>query len=624
MGHQPGRGNEEADRLAKSGSRKEQPQQAVSYTEAKTLVEMGDLHELEDMANVEAIVNAHHSSSNDGNINTRMETQGNSINAGSDDLWPNRSEGHSPCDQTCYGSTGSFSCQGSTSRLFTPAMEDALRRRLKFFFMDPCNKFRARRHWPWKLSLQLIKVVIITVQLVIFGGQRSDIVEYFERHDTALKHLLLKGWDPSYETMPYPPATGRYAIYSKDDFFDAIEYAWKGYYLLPYNSLASVTMIRENRTNNGVFNGTVLPVTLCSRFTNYETLDNGSYVILPGTINKCSELIPQQKGNETDYNIRTFFHDNNYTISFSRMLDVTLEFSFLTFHLNLIETHYGPVCYKVNTTIKFSNYERSGQLLVTLKNVMMERTCAGRMMSPGAADEEKTVKAKNVAYDVVVMLICIFSCILCVRSMLRAWQLKRKTDKFFKLRFGKGLDLSDHLEFVNFWYLLIIVNDVFTIVGTAYKIQLETREFTMTYNNYDVCSLFLGLGGLMAWIGCLRYLGFFKKYNILILTLKTAFPNVLRFSVCALAMYFGFMFCGWVILGPYHIKFRHLSSTSECLYSLVNGDDMFVTFSATQTDNLMVWYFSQVYLYVFISLFIYCVLSLFISVIMDTYETLKA
>nr|KAG5699230.1 hypothetical protein BaRGS_012751 [Batillaria attramentaria] len=33
----PGRGNEEADRLAKSGSRKEQPQQAVSYTEAKTL-----------------------------------------------------------------------------------------------------------------------------------------------------------------------------------------------------------------------------------------------------------------------------------------------------------------------------------------------------------------------------------------------------------------------------------------------------------------------------------------------------------------------------------------------------------------------------------------------------------
>lgn len=50
---------------------------------------------------------------------------------------------------------------------------------------------------------------------------------------------------------------------------------------------------------------------------------------------------------------------------------------------------------------------------------------------------------------------------------------------------------------------------------------------------------------------------------------------------------------------------------------------MFVTFSATESDNTVVWYFSQVYLYVFVSLFIYCVLSLFIAVIMDTYETLK-
>ena len=70
-------------------------------------------------------------------------------------------------------------------------------------------------------------------------------------------------------------------------------------------------------------------------------------------------------------------------------------------------------------------------------------------------------------------------------------------------------------------------------------------------------------------------------------------------------------------------QFRHLSTTSECLYSLVNGDDMFVTFSATVSNDNMIWYFSRIYLYIFISLFIYCVLSLFISVIMDTYETLK-
>ena len=45
-------------------------------------------------------------------------------------------------------------------------------------------------------------------------------VEYFERSDISYKHLLLNNWDPSFETMPYPPATGEYAIYSLTDLFD--------------------------------------------------------------------------------------------------------------------------------------------------------------------------------------------------------------------------------------------------------------------------------------------------------------------------------------------------------------------------------------------------------------------
>ena len=42
--------------------------------------------------------------------------------------------------------------------------------------------------------------------------------------------------------------------------------------------------------------------------------------------------------------------------------------------------------------------------------------------------------------------------------------------------------------------------------------------------------------------------------QILILTMKRSAPNILRFLVCALVFFFGFTFCGWVILGPYHIK----------------------------------------------------------------------
>ncbi|PKU27866.1 hypothetical protein llap_21830 [Limosa lapponica baueri] len=70
-------------------------------------------------------------------------------------------------------------------------------------------------------------------------------------------------------------------------------------------------------------------------------------------------------------------------------------------------------------------------------------------------------------------------------------------------------------------------------------------------------------------------------------------------------------------------SFRSLSMVSECLFSLVNGDDMFVTFAEVQPTNPLVWLFSQVYLYSFIGLFTLMVLSLFIALITGSYETIK-
>ncbi|NXI60157.1 MCLN1 protein, partial [Chloroceryle aenea] len=110
---------------------------------------------------------------------------------------------------------------------------------------------------------------------------------------------------------------------------------------------------------------------------------------------------------------------------------------------------------------------------------------------------------------------------------------------------------------------------------------------------------------------------------ILIVTLRVALPNVIRFCCCVAVIYLGYCFCGWIVLGPYHVKFRSLSMVSECLFSLINGDDMFVTFAEMQQNSHLVWLFSQLYLYTFISLFIYMVLSLFIALITGSYETIK-
>ena len=51
-----------------------------------------------------------------------------------------------------------------------PEDEDLLRRRLKYFFLSPCQKWQAKRKVPWKMMLQLTKIVLVTVQVGYFFG----------------------------------------------------------------------------------------------------------------------------------------------------------------------------------------------------------------------------------------------------------------------------------------------------------------------------------------------------------------------------------------------------------------------------------------------------------------------
>ncbi|XP_020624799.1 mucolipin-3-like [Orbicella faveolata] len=172
---------------------------------------------------------------------------------------------------------------------------------------------------------------------------------------------------------------------------------------------------------------------------------------------------------------------------------------------------------------------------------------------------------------------------------------------------------------MNLWFFLIAISDSCAIIGSLMKMLIDINDNTQ----YTVCSIFLGIAVLLTWCGLLRYLGHFRKYNILLVTLKASAPSVLRFCVCGSLLYFGFLFCGWIVLGPYHIKFRDLWTVSECMFSLINGDDMFMTFAEMNQKSYAVWVFSKIYLYTFISLFIYVVLSLFIGIISDTYERIK-
>uniref|UniRef100_A0AAA9TRK6 Mucolipin TRP cation channel 3 n=1 Tax=Bos taurus TaxID=9913 RepID=A0AAA9TRK6_BOVIN len=420
-------------------------------------------------------------------------------------------------------------------------LEDQMRRKLKFFFMNPCEKFWARGRKPWKLAIQILKIAMVTIQ-------------YLQLCNVSV---------------------GNHAFENKGTEQSAMAVCWHFYK-----------------------QGNIYP-------------GNDTFDIDPEIETECLFVEPNEP-----FHIGTLEENKlNLTLDFHRLITVELQFKLKAINLQTIRHHEFPDCYDFTLTITFDNKAHSGRIKISLDNDISIRECKDWHVSGSIQKNTHYM----MIFDVFVILICLASLILCVRSVVRGLQLQQEFVNFFLLHYKKEVSVSDRMEFVNGWYIMIIISDILTIIGSILKMEIHAKSLT----SYDVCSILLGTSTMLVWLGVIRYFGFFQKYNLLILTLQAALPNVIRFCCCAAMIYLGYCFCGWIVLGPYHDKFRSLNMVSECLFSLINGDDMFATFAKMQQKSYLVWLFSRIYLYSFISLFIYMILSLFIALITDTYETIK-
>uniref|UniRef100_A0A4W6F8W0 Mucolipin TRP cation channel 2 n=1 Tax=Lates calcarifer TaxID=8187 RepID=A0A4W6F8W0_LATCA len=482
-------------------------------------------------------------------------------------------------------------------RFFTLSAEN-LRDDLKYYFMSPCEKYRARRHVPWKLGVQILKIVMITTQLVLFGLNNQLVVSYKEENTMALKNLFLKDYS-GVDEDDYSVA-----VYTQQDVYDSLFYVLDQYSQLGRLSTGPINYAEDE-------DGTLLPLLICKEY--YKR----------GSVEPPDEAYDIDAQLETgERHFRHFVSSCHLTqnssffeLDFYRLVDIKITFQLKGINLQTVRSRELPDCYSFYVTITFDNQCHSGKVKIFLDTDAQSSACRDWKISGTAQKNTHYL----LLFDGFVILVCLTSAVLCTRSIVLAVRLLQRFSRFFHENYNRKVCEDDQREFLNGWYVLVIVSDLLAIIGSILKMEIQAKSLT----SYDVCSIFLGTSTLMVWVGVIRYLGYFQKYNVLILTMKAAFPKVLRFCCCAGMIYLGYTFCGWIVLGPYHEKFEGLSRVAECLFSLLNGDDMFTTFAQLKDKNTLVWLFSRAYLYSFISLFIYMVLSLFIALITDAYETIK-
>ncbi|XP_037682679.1 mucolipin-3 isoform X2 [Choloepus didactylus] len=423
------------------------------------------------------------------------------------------------------------------------------------------------------------------------------VVAFKEENTISFKHLFLKGYVDQMDDT--------YAVYTQNDVYDQIIFA-----VNQYLQIRNISVGNHAYDSRGPKQSAMA---ICQYFYKRGNIypGNDTFDIDPEIETECLFVEPDKL-----FYIGTLEENKlNLTLDFHRLLTVELQFKLKAINLQTVRHHELPDCYDFTLTITFDNMAHSGRIKISLDNDVSIRECEDWHVS-GLIQKNTHY---TMIFDAFVILTCLTSLILCLRSVIKGFQLQQEFVNFFHLHYKKEVSVSDQMEFVNGWYIMIVISDMLTIIGSILKMEIEAKSLT----SYDVCSILLGTSTMLVWLGVIRYLSFFQKYNLLILTLQAALPSVVRFCCCAAMIYLGYCFCGWIVLGPYHEKFRSLNIVSECLFSLINGDDMFATFANMQQKSYLVWLFSRIYLYSFISLFIYMVLSLFIALITDTYETIK-
>ncbi len=335
-----------------------------------------------------------------------------------------------------------------------------------------------------------------------------------------------------------------------------------------------------------------------------------------------------------DFDPYSYFQSIKKQLKFVDIERITLSMVLNTVYLNGISHSNLPDCLRFDIFIEFDNSKGDGKMCVDLTIKETPQTCDGE------EDFHSQVIASAIILDSSILLFSLVSIFLALSRLQCANTLRKDIIAYFEKERQEKQEQKDHIEkeqehkqltfceqfglFCDMWDVLVIILSTLAIAGITIKLILENKRGTRSLEWFDNCAIILGTASFLSWISMVRYMNMNKDCNILIETIKIAvFPRIFYFVVCVAFLFIGFTFCGWLVLGPYNIKYRDYSTTSQTLFALANGDDIYKTFSNVDSRRTIMWTYNQIFLYIYVAVFIIVVLNVAIAIINDAYEEIK-
>uniref|UniRef100_A0A3Q4I024 Mucolipin TRP cation channel 2 n=1 Tax=Neolamprologus brichardi TaxID=32507 RepID=A0A3Q4I024_NEOBR len=277
--------------------------------------------------------------------------------------------------------------------------EDNLRDDLRYYFMSPCEKYRARRHIPWKMGVQILKIIMVTTQLVLFGLNNQLVVSYKEENTMALKHLFLKGYS-GVDEDDYSVA-----VYTKHDVYESLFYHSQ----LDQLSVGPISYAEDE-------NSKLLPLTICKEYYRRGSVEPSDEIY---------DIDAQLETGERE-NLHVSLTENSsfFNLDFYRLVDIKITFQLKGINLQTVRSRELPDCYSFFVTITFDNQCHSGKVKLFLDIDAESSACRDWKISGTAQKNTHYL----LVFDAFVILMCLTSAVLCTRSIILAVRLLQVRD----------------------------------------------------------------------------------------------------------------------------------------------------------------------------------------------------
>lgn len=132
----------------------------------------------------------------------------------------------------------SSSSESQVPQIIHPA-DVEFQTRLRFFFKNPVQKLCQHGVIPWKLVLQAVKIVVVTIHLMSFGNQISQHYQHESNTLETFKKIFVPETDLSQDIIPYPPAFP-VSLHTKDEFYAHVNKAISVYAVIGEVSLGLI------------------------------------------------------------------------------------------------------------------------------------------------------------------------------------------------------------------------------------------------------------------------------------------------------------------------------------------------------------------------------------------------